>query len=198
MAPQQHDELPAPPIDHFDLLAPLYERLIPRVNVQQLERLLRLEPGHHLLDAGGGTGRVSRFFQGKVARICILDFSEGMLRQARVHGGFETCRGITEAIPFCDNSFPRILAVDSFHHYRNQRKAAAELLRVLAPGGRMVIEEPDIRRFSVKLIALMEFVLVMRSHFYPPQAIAEMFREAGGRAHVYEDGGPNAWIIVEK
>ncbi len=198
MTSPHHEELPAPPIDHFDLLAPLYERLIPRVNVQQLERLLRLEPGHHLLDAGGGTGRVSRFFQGKVATICILDFSEGMLRQARAHGGFETCRGITEAIPFRDDSFPRILAVDSFHHYRNQRKAAAELLRVLAPGGRLVIEEPDIRRFSVKLIALMEFVLVMRSHFYPPHEIAEMFRKEGGRAHVYEDGGPNSWIIVEK
>ncbi len=192
------DERPSPPIDHFSLLAPLYERLIPRVNVEQLKHLLQLEAGHHLLDAGGGTGRVSRFFRGKVARICILDFSEGMLRQARAHGGFDTCRGVTEHLPFRDASFSRILAVDSFHHYRNQRRAAAELVRVLAPGGRMVIEEPDIRRFSVKLIALMEFLLMMRSHFYPPQAIAAMFHDAGGKVHIHEDGGPNVWIIIEK
>ena len=190
--------LASPPFDHFDILAPLYERLIPHVNVNILESLLKLDPRQQLLDVGGGTGRVSRFFQDKVERICILDFSAGMLRQARDSGGFETCQGIAEAMPFPSDSFQRILAVDSFHHYRHQALAAKELVRILAPGGRLVVEEPDIHRFSVKLIALMETITLMRSHFYPPAEIAEMFTAAGGQVHIYENDGPNVWLIVEK
>ena len=190
--------LASPPFDHFGILAPLYERLIPNVNVKILESLLKLDPRQPLLDVGGGTGRVSRFFQDRVKRICILDFSAGMLRQAQASGGFETCQGVAEAIPFPSDSFQRILAVDSFHHYRHQARAAQELVRILAPGGRLVIEEPDIHRFSVRLIALMETITLMRSRFYPPAEVAEMFIAAGGQVHIYENGGPNFWVIVEK
>jgi demethylmenaquinone methyltransferase/2-methoxy-6-polyprenyl-1,4-benzoquinol methylase len=48
-------------------------------------------------------------------------------------------------------------------------------MRVLEPEGRSVIEEPDIRTFGVKLVALAEKILLMRSHFLSPIQIASLF-----------------------
>ena len=58
--------------------------------------------------------------------------------------------------------------VDALHHVIHQGQTAREMYRVLKPGGRIVIEEPDIRKFGVKLIAVAEKLLLMRSHFLSP------------------------------
>jgi SAM-dependent methyltransferase len=188
---------PDPPFDHFGLLAPLYERLIRPPDVSWLRELCAFQPGQRLLDVGGGTGRVSQYFRGDVASICILDVSVGMLREALAKGGFCAGSGTAEHLPFRDGAFERIIAIDSFHHFRDHHRAAGELLRVLAPGGRLVIEEPDVRRFAVKLVAFGETLALMRSHFYPPEALMRFFDVPGLRVSLYEVN-PNFWLVVDK
>ncbi len=188
---------PDPPFDHFGLLAPLYERVIRPPDARWLRQLCAFEPGQRLLDVGGGTGRVSQHFRDDVASICILDVSVGMLREALAKGGFCAGSGVAERLPFRDGAFERIIAVDSLHHFRDQRRAAVELLRVLAPGGRLVIEEPDIRLFPVKLVALGETLALMRSHFYPPHALMPLFDVPGVRLTLHESS-PNFWLVADK
>ena len=147
---------PDPPFDHFGVLAPLYERIIRPPDVGRLRHLCALRPTHRLLDVGGGTGRVSQYFREHAASVCIVDVSTGMLREALSKGGLCAGAGTAERLPFRDEVFDRVIAVDSFHHFRDQRRAARELVRVLVPGGRLVIEEPDVRRFSIKLVALVK------------------------------------------
>ncbi len=55
--------------------------------------------------------------------------------------------------------------VNALHHVCNQQETVNELWRTLQPGGRIVIEEPDVRTFAVKLFALGEKLALMRSHF---------------------------------
>jgi len=88
--------------------------------------------------------------------------------------------------------------VDAFHHFCDQERAADELLRVLAPGGRLVIEEPNIARWTVKFIALGERLAMMGSRFYHPESMRRMFEVRGGRARVNTDDVVNAWLLVEK
>lgn len=187
-----------PWLDHFCLLAPIYDRVITTVQPERLRALLRLStlPQGELLDVGGGTGRVAQTLAGYVGRTIVLDESPGMLQQAKDKGLLTTCAQ-AERLPFPDNTIPHILMVDAFHHMTDQTQTVAELLRVLAPGGRLVIEEPNIEHRAVKLVALAERLALMRSRFQPPAKMKGIFETAGGQVTLTRDGS-NFWLVVEK
>ena len=107
------------------------------------------------------------------------------------------CSG-SESLPFADNSFERVIMVDALHHVIDQAHTAREMFRVLKPGGLLVIEEPDIRTFGVKLIAIAEKLLWMRSHFLAPDQIVKLFASlrVGKSSIKIADG--TAWVIIEK
>jgi len=90
------------------------------------------------------------------------------------------------------------VVVDALHHFADQRAAIGELLRVLKPGGRLVIEEPDINRFAVKFVALAERLALMRSHFFAPTDICAMVVAYGAPARIESDHGFAAWVLAEK
>ena len=189
-----------PSFDHFDLLAPWYERVITTANVDYLAPLLALEPHHRLLDVGGGTGRVTAPLARRVAQTVITDLSAGMLQQAAAKDGLQPANAHAELLPFAANSFDRVMIVDALHHVCDQALTAAELLRVLAPDGRLVVEEPNIETGRVKLIAIAEKLALMRSHFLGPAAMQTLFEKAGGRAtiHTRPDNDFNVWLVVTK
>jgi hypothetical protein len=67
---------------------------------------------------------------------------------------------------------------------------------VLRTGGRIVVEEPDIRHRLVKLIALVERLLRMHSRFYAPADLAQLFHGAGGRVTLYDDQDGIYWAVI--
>lgn len=186
-----------PLFDHFDFIAPLYETFIPPKDPQEMWRLADLPASGALLDAGGGTGRVAQFMIGKATPIVVADLSCKMLSEARQKEGLRPVCSHTEKLPFADETFARIIMVDALHHVCDQRATANELWRMLQPGGRLVIEEPDVRTLSVKLMALAEKLALMRSHFLSPERIAGLFDYPNARVRI-EMEKFNAWIIVDK
>jgi len=186
-----------PLFDHFDFLAPLYETFIPPKDPQELWALADLPVSGALLDAGGGTGRMAQFMRGKANPIVVADLSCKMLSEARQKDNLCPVCSHTEKLPFADETFARIIMVDALHHVCDQRGTVDELWRTLQPGGRLVIEEPDLRLFGVKLLAIAEKLALMRSHFLSPPRIAELFRYSDARVRI-ETGKFNAWVIVEK
>ncbi len=186
-----------PMLDHFGLLAPVYDRLIRPPDPGHLRSLLNLPTPGRLLDAGGGTGRASVGLGPFVGDLVISDLSDGMLRQAQRRGLQHAVRGRAERLPFPDASFDRALVVDALHHVQDQHAAVHELVRILRPGGRLVIEEPDVRHARVKLIALVEKIALMGSHFHSPDDIGSMCRALGTFATIHRDG-LSAWIVADK
>jgi ubiquinone/menaquinone biosynthesis C-methylase UbiE len=186
-----------PLLDHFGLLAPVYEFFIRPKDPEKLWSLADIPSNGIVLDAGGGTGRVSQYLHGKAAQIVVADESFGMLREPQKKVGLQPVRSLTEVLPFRKETFDCIIMVDALHHVADQVKTTEELWRVLKAGGRIIIQEPNIQSFGVRLIAITEKLFLMRSHFSPPQKITEMFRSHNAKVKVEVDGS-TSWIVVDK
>lgn len=182
---------------YFDFLAPVYDEVFGQKGVEGIMRHLELEPGRLVLDLGGGTGRVSGALgDDRGHRTVICDPSRGMAGRA-AGKGLPVCRGLAERLPFGDESFDRVMMVDTFHHLARHHDAAREILRVLRPGGRFVMDEPDITTWPVKVIALAEKLLLMRSRFFNPAEIARMFEDAGAEVRCVREAY-TLFVIVDK
>jgi len=112
-----------------------------------LERL-DLEPTDRLLEVGFGHGRTLAAAAELVTkgRIAGVDPSEVMLDIARRRnagllraGRLELVRGTSERLPFADGDFNKLLSVHTIYFWADPARDLAELHRVTAPGGRLVI-----------------------------------------------------------
>jgi demethylmenaquinone methyltransferase / 2-methoxy-6-polyprenyl-1,4-benzoquinol methylase len=108
-----------------------------------------LRQGERVLDIAGGTGDLARAFAKKVApngTVVHTDINEAMLRQGRdrlIDEGLLLptliCDG--EALPFATASFDLVSVAFGLRNMTHKDKALAEMNRVLAPGGRLLVLE---------------------------------------------------------
>lgn len=182
--------------DHFDFIAPLYHKVGSYSSLETMLDVCALPVEGWLLDAGGGTGRVASALLGQAQGIVVADASRRMLDFAASQPGLRTAAAFSERLPFTEGTFDRVIMVDALHHVEDQAKTACEMFRVLRRGGRIVIEEPDIEGFGVKVIALAEKVLLMRSHFLSGAKIVNLF-PAAARAEINRIDS-SVWITIEK
>lgn len=184
--------------DHFDFLAPLYDRVFGIPDDHRLAEIAGLPIDGRLLDAGGGTGRVAEQLVDKAGLVVIADSSLKMLAQA--HSKASLCCTVgcqTERLPFSFASFECVVVVDAFHHLEDQMQSLREFWRVIEPGGRLVIEEPDIRHFGVKLVALAEKLALFRSRFISGERIAEHLQTLGAQVSIHRRDY-NVWVVAQK
>ncbi|MFS0692646.1 class I SAM-dependent DNA methyltransferase [Streptomyces nitrosporeus] len=98
--------------------------------------------GRPVADVGCGTGRVTAYLHGLGADVFGIDLSPGMLAQARSrypHLRFE--EGSMLALDLPDDALGGLLAWYSVIHVPDERlpEVFAEFLRVLAPGGHLLL-----------------------------------------------------------
>jgi ubiquinone/menaquinone biosynthesis C-methylase UbiE len=156
---------PAPPEGDtsYDAVAPLYDRAFADIRVRRDEwRWLegRLDAAHpagspapRVLDVGCGNGALLLALEGRIAAGVGVDASSGMIARAKERAGaraklaFETLR--EPKLPFADGAFDVVTSFLSFR-YLDWDPMVAEMQRVLAPGGRILVvdmvEKPPVLR----------------------------------------------------
>ena len=119
-------------------LSPLYQRLVMR-HVELLEPA----SGEDILDAGAGTGNVTRLLAVPGARVIGIDFCAPALVRCRQKVPSAEFRqaDMTQPLPFATASFDKIACSVTLHFLEPERQqfALKELLRVLRPGGRLAL-----------------------------------------------------------
>jgi demethylmenaquinone methyltransferase/2-methoxy-6-polyprenyl-1,4-benzoquinol methylase len=193
--PPEH--APMPLFNHFDMLAPFYDRVMSPREDERLGALMDLPVGEALLDVGGGTGRASRTFAQRASQVIVADESHSMLLQSADKVGLSGVTCAAEALPFASSSFAGVIIVDALHHLADQEMSLQEMWRVLAPGGRLIIEEPDIGMAAVKIVALFEKLALMRSHFMRAEESAELLAALGAQTRIRREGH-SVWVLADK
>ena len=89
--------------DHFGLIAPFYDRVFKPGELDWLLEQAGLPTEGALLDAGGGTGRISHLLADQVSQVVIADLSSEMLVEAKKKGRlFKPLVLYSEKLPFPD------------------------------------------------------------------------------------------------
>jgi ubiquinone/menaquinone biosynthesis C-methylase UbiE len=142
---------------------------------------LKLTPADLLLDVGCGTGWASRTAAGAGTAVVGIDLSEGMIRQATtLSKGIDRVRfalADAESLPFADGAFTALLCTNAFHHYPRPQRAVAEMTRVLAPGGRLVIGDASADLMTARIAD------VFLRHFEPGHVRLYRLAELGALMH---------------
>jgi ubiquinone/menaquinone biosynthesis C-methylase UbiE len=192
---------------HFDRWSKTYEsdhsaHTMQKLQLQVLEKL-ELGPDDVVLDVACGTGVAVREAAKLARRAVGFDVSPGMIEQARGRAegiaNADFVEGdVTSGLPFEDGEFTALLCSNAFHHFANQREAIAEIARVLAPGGRIVIADANRRQ---PLVFALDLVLrsTQKSHvgFRSPRWIARRLRKAGLRETTIETIWKGGYAFVE-
>jgi demethylmenaquinone methyltransferase/2-methoxy-6-polyprenyl-1,4-benzoquinol methylase len=108
-----------------------------------------IRPGHRVLDIAGGTGDLSRAFARKVGPQGVVvhtDINEAMLRVGRdrlVDEGLTLPTHLCDAekLPYADGTFDRVSVAFGLRNMTHKEVALAEMVRVLKPGGRLLVLE---------------------------------------------------------
>lgn len=99
--------------------------------------------GLTVLDLGCGTGRHAVWMAAADAVVTAVDFSRGMLAEARAKPGAERVRflacDLREPLPFADGSFQLVVSGLVLEHVPDLDHFFGEVRRVLRPGGRAVV-----------------------------------------------------------
>lgn len=183
--------------DHFNLISPIYDLIFHGNRTSKIFELIEANQRHTLLDVGGGTGRISSLFSEITPNVIIADSALSMLKEAKKKG-LHSINAVSEKLPLNNNAFDRIVIIDALHHVVDQKQTIKEMWRLLKPGGRIIIEEPDFNHWTVKLLALLEKLLLMRSHFLEPEMIADLFYSVSGDKKFKVRYKRTAWIIIDK
>lgn len=120
----------------------LYEALfalVPHRNlVADTAASVHKTPGR-VLDAGCGTGRLSKYAQCDVVGV---DFSDTMLRVARKRGNKLVRADLCGSWPFASNSFAQVVSLNVLYALPDPKAMLAEAFRVLEHGGELKIASP--------------------------------------------------------
>jgi SAM-dependent methyltransferase len=110
-----------------------------------------------ILDIGCGTGAMSQKLA-RYGKVVSADFSPLALQFSRRRKLNRLCISDAMRLPFRDDSFDLIVALDILEHLPDDQAALCEFQRVLKPGGRVVASVPAYQSlWSAHDVALMHF-----------------------------------------
>jgi ubiquinone/menaquinone biosynthesis C-methylase UbiE len=181
---------------------------------EELCEALDVRSGQKVLDVAAGNGNVSLAAARRWCDVVATDYVPALLDRARQRAdaeGFDVAfrEADAEALPFADNSFDVVVSTFGVMFTADQDRAAAELVRVCKPGGKIGLANWTPEGFIGQLFK------TIGKHLPPPSGVkspalwgtparlAELFDsrasiKATSRHFVFRYRSPEHWLDVFK
>jgi ubiquinone/menaquinone biosynthesis C-methylase UbiE len=160
-------------------------------------RILDLKSDDNYLEIGFGSGVFVKKYASHVSRVVGVDRSKDMAKLARAinkglveSGKAEFIQGDVSALPLRDSKFSVVVGIETFFFWSVPRAALAEIGRVLAPDGRLIIEmayNKDDGRDHAKQVEKHGLKL------YSGEEVVRLLTESGF-SEIYVDYFKSLWI----
>lgn len=179
--------------DHFNTIAEKYFEAIPgHIREHVINKWWQLVKSHFpqdglVLDVGCGDGLNLKFLRDKGINVHGIDFSAGLIATGKQRWpDIEPfiAEGSALDLDYNDDSFDAVYMIGVLHHINtrsDQRKAVGEALRVVKPGGRVLIRESNLKNPLFRIFWNYVFPLTAKidlfggEHWVPPS----LFRKWG-------------------
>jgi ubiquinone/menaquinone biosynthesis C-methylase UbiE len=173
-----------------------YGDLTGRITAHVADALLDaagVREGTRALDVGCGLGDLCAAAAARGARATGVDLADGMVDAARdAHPELEIRRGDAEDLPFEAARFDAVTGAFVVNHLPHPERGAAEMHRVLAPGGRIAVAmwgPPHRVEFLGLFDQAMRAANIQREHAFPPGPSAFRFSDEGELRALLEGAG---------
>ncbi len=136
--------------DRYDVMNDLMSLGTHRLFKRMVIQMSGVRAGQRVLDLAGGTGDMSALFAeqvGEQGQVVLTDLNEEMMMVGRNrlldqgHAQVRFCRAAAEALPFQEHAFDCACISFGLRNFTDKDAALKELLRVLKPGGTLVVLE---------------------------------------------------------
>lgn len=135
----------------YDLMNDLMSGGVHRIWKRFTIELSGVRKGNAVLDIAGGTGDLAARFAeivGPEGRVVLADINDSMLQVGRdklldkgLQANLEFVQADAQFLPFPDDSFDCITIAFGLHNVTDKNLALRAMLRVLKPGGRLLVLE---------------------------------------------------------
>lgn len=163
--------------------------------LDRLVELARPRPTDRVLDVATGTAHTALAFAPHVAHVLATDITPEMMAQGerlRAERGIEKVEfrvADAHALPFENGSFDIVTCRRAAHHFVDVAWALREMVRVLTPGGRLIIDDRSVPAddFADATLNRLDW-LHDHSHVrqYRPSEWRSMMQDAGCRIEAIE------------
>ena len=153
-------------IKQFTQWADNYDNPLTSITFQQtnshIVKLLNPKPDSSLLDVGCGSGILIQklLSLNRNMKLYGLDITPKMVevakRKSENESSVEIALGSAIKMPYKNNSFDYVTCASSFHHHPDPLQSVKEMVRVLKPGGTLLILDMCIEGFLRKLLFKIE------------------------------------------
>jgi SAM-dependent methyltransferase len=107
---------------------------------------LEIPEGATALDVGCGGGRTIDKLAAKASQVYGIDYAAGSVAASRAHnrrlvaeGRVHVEQASVSRLPFADDKFDLVTAIETQYYWPDLRGDMKEILRVLKPGGRLMV-----------------------------------------------------------
>jgi ubiquinone/menaquinone biosynthesis C-methylase UbiE len=204
----------------FDQWAPTYDQTVLAATphdgfenyTEVLERVADLAgagAGIRVLDVGTGTGNLALVLARRGAQVKAVEPSAEMrhIAQSKL-GAIPVLDGHFLALPLPNASQDAVVSTYAFHHLDDHRKAlgAQEILRVLRPGGRVVLGDVAWANEAARTAMIHRFtqegkydlVKEIQEEYYPQVGLLTSIFAAAGCSVYVEQVNDWVWLLVAR